>query len=285
MKVQGTANCAAARAFDPTAVSTHEFSLGRVEDNVFPPEKSICYHGDAALPCQISLPVFYGWLYWTILLIPMMVSCSFWINRASDLISMSFFFAKKWKWIPKISGTRISCKADFRYDAVRMDGFTVAVKTYESARIDGRSVSLNWVVWDSFFYFVSLIIGGLAHLHLSCLSGSRLYEKPEASHYFSLCITIIQMQQSSVGHFSLSQRFSFCPAESPETARLWGWLNICVNVFASTKQTSSHWESVSRISVAGPDRSLTARLIWSVLTKEPSCCDLGHQALCEGLPS
>lgn len=77
MKVQGTANCAAARTFYPRAVSTHEFSLARVEDNVFLPEKSICYHSDAALPCQISLPVFYGWFYWTIVLIPMMASCSF----------------------------------------------------------------------------------------------------------------------------------------------------------------------------------------------------------------
>lgn len=60
MKVQDWANSAAACAFDPRAVGTHEFSLAWVEDSVFPPEKSICCHGDAALPCQISLPVFYG---------------------------------------------------------------------------------------------------------------------------------------------------------------------------------------------------------------------------------
>lgn len=60
MKVQDWANSAAACTFDPRAVGTHEFSLAWVEDSVFPPEKSICCHGDAALPCQISLPVFYG---------------------------------------------------------------------------------------------------------------------------------------------------------------------------------------------------------------------------------
>lgn len=77
MKVQEKANSAAARTFDPRDVGTQEFSLAWVEDNVFPPEKSICYHGDAALPCQISLLVFSGWLYWTILLIAFTSSGSF----------------------------------------------------------------------------------------------------------------------------------------------------------------------------------------------------------------
>lgn len=89
------ANSAAARTFDPRAVGTQEFSLAGVEDNVFPPEKSICYHGDAALPCRISLLVFSGWLYWTILLIPFTSSGSFWLNR----VAAPHFY--EWNKFPK----------------------------------------------------------------------------------------------------------------------------------------------------------------------------------------
>ena len=83
----------------------------------------------------------------------------------------------------------------------------------------------------------------------------------------------------------ISQCFSFCPAGCPARTRLWVRLNVCVNVFASIKQTSSRWEFVSRICLAASDSTLTANLISLVVTKELSRCDQEHQSVFEGISS
>lgn len=79
--------------------------------------------------------------------------------------------------------------------------------------------------------------------------------------------------------------FSFCTAESSARARLWVRLNVCVNLFASIKQTSSRWEFVFKISLAGHDWTPKANLISLVVTKELSCRDLEHQSVFESISS
>lgn len=91
-----------------------------------------------------------------------------------------------------------------------------------------------------------------------CLNGSHLYGKTRRIWLFFTLHYYYSNAMPRVGPFSIRQCFSFCPAESPNAARLWVRLNVCVNVFALIKQTSLHWDFVSRISLPGPDRSPTA---------------------------
>lgn len=209
MKVQEKVNSAAARTFDPRAVGTQEFSLAWVEDNVFPPEKSICYHGDAALPCQISLLVFSGWLYWTILLIPFTSSGSFWINRVAAPHFYDILFCKKFpKSLERIYSPRqgsdatplgsaqIYCGCKNMYWPMPPAGRLLKIAPLNIFKMS----SLGLFLCIS-FHFVTLthsslvnsltLIFSFARSWDLCLNGSHLYGKPEASDYFTHCIIII----------------------------------------------------------------------------------------------
>lgn len=136
----------------------------------------------------------------------------------------------------------------------------------------GLFPSIPWLTICEFFCF--------AGLRDSCLRRTRLYEKPEESvflfFFFSHCI-IILMQQSSMWHLSASVSVSV----------LLNLLQDCESDLMSVLMClpRSSREFVSKICLAGPDRTLTANLISLVVTKELSCCDLEHQSVFEGISS
>lgn len=59
-KAWETVTCVADHTYDPRVIGTYEFSLAGGENTLFSTRKSICFHGDAVLPCPISSAAFYG---------------------------------------------------------------------------------------------------------------------------------------------------------------------------------------------------------------------------------
>lgn len=162
--------------------------------------------------------------------------------------------------------------------------YCLLIGTYLPTPPSGRlDIKNRWDVSSDFLPFSdpdSFSIGGFSHFnHVFCKFKGFLIKRHSSiwkSRIWCFHILFICNSPECV----------YPSAGVSETARLkWVRLNVVVNVFASIKQTSSHWQFVSGICVAAPDRTLTASVITLVVAEEPSCCDQEHRSLRQGISS